>query len=132
MSEENVEIVRRVYDAYLSGDFEAAFALLDPDVTFDVSIRPEGKVYRGHDGVAEALRTWTGTWEGFRMELKELIDAGGDQVIGVEHQSGRGRASGLPLSEEYSSVFTLQGGKVVSIVWFPSRAEALEAAGASG
>jgi hypothetical protein len=29
MSQENVEIVRRVYDAYLSGDFEAALAMMD-------------------------------------------------------------------------------------------------------
>jgi ketosteroid isomerase-like protein len=128
MSQENTEIVRRIYDAYLSGDFETAFALIDPDVTFDVSIRPEGKVYQGHEGVAEALRTWTGTWEAFRMELLELIDAG-DHVVGVEHHSGRGRGSGLPLSQAYFSVFTFGDGKVARITWFQSRAEALEAAG---
>ena len=130
MSQENVEIVRRIYDAYLSGDFDTAFALIDPDVTFDVSIRPEGKIYRGHQGVAEALRTWTGTWEAFRMELQELIDAG-DDVISVEHHSGRGRGSGLPLSQTYFSVFTLGGGKVTRITWFQTRAEALEATGLS-
>jgi ketosteroid isomerase-like protein len=128
VSESNIEIVRRIYDAYVSGDFDTAFSLIDPEVEFDVSIRPEGKVYRGHEGVAEGLRTWTGTWEGFRMELQELIDAG-DQVVGVEHQSGRGRGSGLPLSQLYFSVFTLDGGKVTRIVWFPSRAQALAAAG---
>src|SRR4051812_13783257 len=107
MSDENVEIVRSIYDSYASGDFETALAVIDPEVTFDVSIRPEGKVYRGHQGVAEALRTWTGTWEAFRMELQELIDAG-DHVISVEQHSGRGRGSGLPLSETYASVFTLE------------------------
>ena len=130
MSKENVEIVRRIYDAYVSGDFETAFSFIDPDVTFDVSIRPEGKVYRGHEGVAEALRTWTGTWEAFRMELEELIDAG-DHVIGIEHQSGRGRGSGLPLAQMYFSVFTLGDGKVTRIAWFQTRAQALEAAGLS-
>ena len=128
MSQENVEIVGRVFDAYLSGDFETAFALIDPEVEFDVSIRPEGKVYRGHEGVAEALRTWTGTWEAFRMEVEELIDAG-EHVISVERQSGRGRGSGLPLSQTYFSVFTLARGKITRIVWFQSRAEAFEAAG---
>jgi len=128
MSQENVEIVGRVFDAYLSGDFETAFALIDPEVEFDVSIRPEGKVYRGHEGVAEALRTWTGTWEAFRMEVEELIDAG-EHVISVERQSGRGRGSGLPLSQTYFSVFTLARGKITRIVWLQSRAEAFEAAG---
>jgi uncharacterized protein len=131
MSRENVEIVRRIYDAYVSGDFETAFSLIDADVTFDVSIRPEGKVYRGHEGVAEALRTWTGTWEAFRMEVAELIDAG-EHVVGVEHQSGRGRGSGLPLAQIYYSVFTLEDGKVSRIAWFQTRGQALEAVGLSG
>jgi ketosteroid isomerase-like protein len=130
MSQQNVEIVRCIYDAYVSGDFEAAFSRIDPDVTFDVSIHPEGEVYRGHQGVAEALRTWTGTWEGFRLEVQELIDAG-DHIIGVEHQSGRGRGSGLPLSQTYFSVFTIADAQVTRIAWVQSRADALEAAGLS-
>jgi ketosteroid isomerase-like protein len=132
MSRENVEIVRQIYDAYLAGDFAAGLAHLDPRVEFDVSIRPEGKVYYGHDGVADALRTWTGTWEAFRMEVEELIDAGNDNVIGIERHTGRGRGSGIPLAEQYGSVFTLHGGKVTRIVWFPSRDQAVEAAGLSG
>jgi ketosteroid isomerase-like protein len=130
MSQENVEVVRRIYDTYVSGDFEAAFSLIEPDVVFDGTVRPEGKVYEGHKGLAEALRTWTGTWEAFRMDLEELIDAG-DHVIAVEHHSGRGRGSGLPLSQPYFSVFTLRGGMVTRIVWFQNRREALEAAGLS-
>jgi ketosteroid isomerase-like protein len=128
MSQENVEIVRSIYGAYASGEFDAALSLVDPDVTFDVSIRPEGKVYRGHEGVAEGLRTWTGTWEGFRMEVQELIDAG-DRVVAIEHQSGRGRGSGVSLSHTYASVFSLRDGKVTRITWFQSRVEALEAVG---
>ena len=130
MSQENVEIVRRMYEAYLSGDFETAFTLIDPDVMFDGSIRPEGKVYRGHQELTEALRTWTGTWEAFRMELLELIDAS-DDVIAVEHHSGRGRGSGLPLSQVYFSLFTVEDAKITRMVWFQSRAEALAATGRS-
>ena len=130
MSEENVEVVRRMYDAYLSGDFETALALIDPEVVFDVSIRPEGKVYRGHEGVVEALRTWTGTWEAFRMEVEEIIDAG-DQVVAVDTQSGRGRGSGLPLAQQTASVFTISDGKIVKVLWLTSREKALEAAGLS-
>jgi len=128
MSAENVEIVRRTYDAYMSGDLEGALAVFDPDVVFDVSIRPEGEVYHGPQGVADAMRTWTGTWEGFRMEVEELIEAG-EHVIGVEHQSGRGRASGLPLSETYFTVWELAAGKVTRITWLRSRTDALKAAG---
>ena len=128
MSQENVEIVRRVYETYVSGDFEATFTLIDPEVETDVSIRPEGKVYLGHEGLAEALRTWTGTWEAWRIEVEEILDAG-DQVVAFEKQSGRGKGSGVRFSQETASVFTLCEDTVVRIKWFSNRGEALEAAG---
>jgi ketosteroid isomerase-like protein len=128
MSQKNVEIVRRVYEAYISADFDATFDLLDPAVEFDARNRPEGGLYHGHAGVAEAVRIWTGAWAAWRIELEEILDAG-DHVVAFERQSGRGKGSGVRVAEETASVFTLREGKVVRIEWFLNRAEALEAAG---
>jgi uncharacterized protein len=130
MSEENVEIVRRIIDAYIAGDFEAALALIDPDVEFDISMRPDGKVYMGHAGVIEGLRTWTGTWDAYTFEIEELIDAG-EHVIAVDRQSGRGKGSGLTLEHSFSAVYTIGNGKVIRMVWFTNRDDALEAVGLS-
>ena len=130
MSQENVAIVRRINDAYLKGDFETALSLIDPEVEFDLSMRPDGKVYRGHEGVIEGLRTWTGTWEAYRFEIEELIDAG-EQVVAVDRQWGRGKGSGMPLEHSFSAVYTLRNGMVVRMVWFTNREDALEAAGLS-
>ena len=99
MSEENVEIVRRQLDAYLRGDTETALAAYDPKVEFDVSIRPEGRIYQGVEGLVEAIRTWSGTWEDYRVEIQEIIDAG-DNVVVVDHQMGRGKGSGAPLDQQ--------------------------------
>ena len=131
MSQENVEVVRRIYDAYEAGDFETAFDLIDPAVEFDGSVRPEGKIWYGHAGLADALRTWTGTWESFRIEVEDLIDAGA-HVVALERQSGRGKGSGLRWAEETATLFTLRAGSVVKMVWFTNRQAALEAAGLSG
>ena len=49
MSQENVEVVRRNVEAFLSGDYETSLSHLDPEVEFDATLRPEGRVYRGHD-----------------------------------------------------------------------------------
>src|SRR5688500_10109696 len=117
MSHENVEVVRRIYDAYLSGNYDAAFAEIDPAVEFDGTARPEGGVYHGHEGVAEALRTWTGTWEVWRLEVVEIIDAG-EKVVVVERQSGRGRGSGVPLAQLTATVFEFRAGKVARMTWF--------------
>jgi len=128
MSEENVEVVRQMYDAYSRGDNEAALAAFDPEVEMDASVRPEGGVYRGRQGIAEALRTWSGTWEDFKIEVEEMIDAG-ERVLVVEHQTGRGKGSGIPLDEHTFSSFTCEAGKSDRLVWVPTRAAALAAAG---
>ena len=128
MSQENVEVVRQMYDAYSRGDNEAALAAFDPEVEMDASVRPEGGVYRGRQGIAEALRTWSGTWEDFKIKVEEMIDAG-ERVLVAEHQTGRGKGSGIPLDEHTFSIFTVEAGKIVRLVWVPTRAAALAAAG---
>jgi ketosteroid isomerase-like protein len=61
MSQENVDLVRRLMDAYRSGKYAAALAAFHPEVVCDATVRPEGRTYRGRDGVAEAIRVWAGT-----------------------------------------------------------------------
>jgi ketosteroid isomerase-like protein len=131
MSEENVEIVRRHMQAYLSGDNEAALAAYHPEVEFDASLRPEGHVYRGREGVAEAMRVWSGTWEDWKVEVKEIIDAG-DRVLLIAQESGRGKGSGVEIDQLVFAIFTLRNGKIVHWKGFVDRDQALEAAGLQG
>jgi ketosteroid isomerase-like protein len=76
MSEENIEIVRRHMAAYAAGDYEAALAVYHPEVVCDATVRPEGRIYRGREGMAEAILDWVGTWDDWRYETEELIDEG--------------------------------------------------------
>jgi hypothetical protein len=62
MSQENVEIVRRGWEARMRGDVDAVFAVFDPAVEWDTTKYegwPEDSVYRGHDGVRKFLEDWT-------------------------------------------------------------------------
>jgi ketosteroid isomerase-like protein len=128
MSEENVEVVRRCLDAYSAGDNEASLAAFDPDVVFDQSIRPDGGVFHGPDGIAEAMRTWTGAFEDWRLQVEEIIDAG-DRVLVIATQFGRGKGSGVETEQRDFSVYTVRNGKIVHLKAFLDRQEALEAAG---
>ena len=128
MSRENVEIVRRHMQAYLSGDNDAALAAYDPEVEFDATLRPEGQVYRGREGVAEAMRTWTGAWEGWKVDIEEIIDAG-EHVLLVVRESGRGKGSGIKIDQRVFGVFTLRDGKIVRWKGFIDRDQALQAVG---
>jgi len=65
------------------------------------------------------------------MDAEEVLDAGADQVITVLSAQGRGLASGIEVEHHPAGVATLREGKVVRVVWFPTREEALEAVGLS-
>jgi ketosteroid isomerase-like protein len=130
MSEENVEIVRRHMGAYLAGDYETALATYDPEVIFDATARPEGGVYTGREGIAEAMRVWRGTWDAWDGRVEELIDAG-DKVVMVLQESGSGKRSGVPVTQETFFVLTMREGRIVHSRVLTDRGEAMEAAGLS-
>jgi ketosteroid isomerase-like protein len=130
MSQENVEIVRRSCEAFNAGDYEAALDALSPDIEYDLSHFPDGQVYRGRDGVREAFRIWLGTWEDYRQEQDEFVDAG-DEVVVAVREYGRGKGSGLALERRTFGVWTIRDGKVARIRFYTTMAEALEAVGLS-
>jgi ketosteroid isomerase-like protein len=100
MSEENVQIVRRVFDA-LQHPNAAVRALWHPDVEFDVSRDIWGALvgggrYRGVEGVRGWMLDLYSGWEKMDLSCEELIDVG-EQVIAVLSVRGRGRVSGIEL-----------------------------------
>ena len=133
MSRENVEVVRRMYDAVVRGDTEAVIGSYDPEVEWDTTrLASEGitgsGTYRGHEGVRRFFREWNEAWEDSRFDLEELIEAD-QQVVSVVTRRGRGRASGVEVEAPGAVVWTIRSGKIVRVVLFATRAEALEAVG---
>jgi ketosteroid isomerase-like protein len=130
MSRENVEIARRCCEAFDRGDYEVALSAFAPDIEYDMTHFPDGGIYRGHDGVREAFRIWLGTWEDYRQERDDPVDAG-DEVIVPVREYGRGKGSGIALERVTFGVWTMRDGKAVRIRFYPTMAEALEAVGPS-
>jgi ketosteroid isomerase-like protein len=133
MSRENVELVRRVFDAVDRGDATTILALYDPEVEWDVSGSPFGRliggdVYRGHEGLRRWFRQYREAWENVEDHCEELIDAG-DYVISLVTDRGRGLSSGVEVEWKQYGVWTIREGKIVRVAWFRERSEALEAAG---
>jgi ketosteroid isomerase-like protein len=135
MSQENVEIVRRVYEAVARRDSASVLDLYDREFVSDISRLPEyaltgQTIIRGRDELRSSWREWYEVWESFEDECEELIDAG-EYVISAVTRRGRGRASGAEASTQVAGVWTIRNGRVVRTVWFQSVEEALEAAGLS-
>jgi ketosteroid isomerase-like protein len=135
MSEENVEVVRQIYAAAERRDNAGVYSLWQPGIEWDAS-RTErggmtGHVAYGRDEVQAWLRQWYSAWENVEDELEELIDSDGDRVVSVMTQRGRGRGSGIEVADRIAAVWVIRDGRVAKVTWFPTREQALEAAGLS-
>jgi ketosteroid isomerase-like protein len=127
MSEENVEIVRRGFTAWSGGDATALIQVLDPDVVLRVEQAGQG-VYRGHEGAMKSLVDWTEDIDDFKVVPEEFLDKG-DYVVVRTRQTGRGKASGVPLEGLFWFVCQMREGTVVRVHVLNTEQAALEAAG---
>ena len=137
MSQENLEIVRQVYDAVARRDAESVLALYDPDV--EVRFAPgtladrigEAGSFHGHEGLRAFDRELRQAFEDFETNYEELIDAG-ERVVSVSRYRATGRRSGVEIDGPPQFLtWTIRDGKVIRVDWYNRRAEALEAAGLS-
>lgn len=113
MSEENVEIVRRIYEEWSRGDFSNGEYYAD-DVEFDMVDWPAPARSRGVAAMAQTWITSLAAWDGFRSTPTDFVDRG-DRVLVLNHIEARGRESGVAVSADTASVFTFEAGKVVRL-----------------
>jgi uncharacterized protein len=131
MSQENVEIVRRVFGYLDEGNFEALVELLDPDVEWIEDPRIPGAVTR--HGTEEARRygeSLSRYWESLDLKIEQCVERGDDVVV-FSSIRAKARASGVELERPIYTVVNVRDGKLVRARWLSSESEALEAAGLS-
>jgi ketosteroid isomerase-like protein len=130
MSQENVETLRRAFDASSRGDLDAAVADAAPEVEYVASgaIPGQGRVARGAEEYKRFITWLRDVFDDARLVPDEFVDAG-DRVLASFTLSGRGRESGVETSMRFWQVWTLRDGKFVHGQGFTTREEALEAAG---
>jgi ketosteroid isomerase-like protein len=128
MSQENVELTRRAFQAFADRDLDGLLAMMADDVeAFPILAGMEGG-YRGHDGIR---RWWTGllgTFPDFRAEIVELNDLG-DSTIAVVRLRGHGAGSDTPVDVTTWQVTRFRHGKCIGWRVYTAEREALEVAG---
>jgi ketosteroid isomerase-like protein len=127
----DVEVVRRIFDGWATGDFNAGLTDLDPDVVFVVRHPfPEAVMTVGLNGIRDYMRCFLDNWETYAVEARDL-QAVGDTVVADAVQHGEGKASQIEMEQPFFMLFTFRGGKIVRIESILNTADALEAAGLS-
>jgi ketosteroid isomerase-like protein len=130
VSQENLDILRKALPDRTPGNVETLLAILDENVEWDyVGAFPEGlTTYHGPSEVRAFLQQWAEAFDDFGFEAEEAIDAG-DSIVVRLHQWGRGKETGAQVENHSWQLFTFRDGKVVHCRGYPSKADALEAAG---
>jgi ketosteroid isomerase-like protein len=129
MSQENVELLRPVYDKWAEGDFRAGRELLDSDITTVwAQDFPTAGTYHGPDGHAAAMREWLSAWTDLKLEAERFVDAG-DSVVVPFVVRARGQESGAEVERRWAHVWTLHDGRVVRFEVHLDIREALKAVG---
>jgi ketosteroid isomerase-like protein len=132
MSQQNVEIVRRLYAVgVIDGNADALRDVLDPEVVY---VNPpeavEPGTRRGVEAIVTAIENLADSFESTENTVHEVFDAG-DAVVAAVTFHALGRDSGAHLTQEEAHTWTFRNGKVISFQWGRDLHAALEAVGLS-
>jgi ketosteroid isomerase-like protein len=129
MSQENVEVVRRLYQAWEHDGFGVVAELMDPKIEWvNPAYAVEPGTRHGYDGFAAAARSVRSIYPDFRLSPLKFYDAG-DTVVVKVRVVARGAVSDLELDTERGYLFDVLNGRIVRYAWFNEPGEALEAVG---
>jgi hypothetical protein len=159
MAQENVEVVRSLHEAFdevglgavrdaltATSDVGVAAAELeefgelvlnrvDPDIelyigasSFSLPDMPTGTRLHGLPGWAAFWKAWLEAWDSFKVDYGNFA-VGAEDVVLDKSIEAVGRGSGVEIDIRHSEVWTVRKGKIVRVMIFDTRAEALEAAG---
>jgi ketosteroid isomerase-like protein len=130
VSEENVAAARAMYAAFSDlarGADCSAYVAAHWDADGEYRPVEETATVRGHDALVQWTSRWMEAWQDFSDEIDEVIDVGGPVVAAVTVK-GRGRESGMDISQRLFHVIEVRDGKILRLWEYLDREEALQAA----
>lgn len=130
MSEANIEMVRRSYDAFNQGNVALALEPADPDFEWIPPDQDLSGPVRGREKVQQFIEEQLETYE-FEMHPEEFFEKEA-QVLAFVHLRGRGNVSGAEFDIRIAQVWTVRNGRLVRGQVYANRDEALEAVGLKG
>ena len=130
MSQENVEVTRRAYEALRRDDIEGFLAFVDPEVEWHSLVLEVEGTRSGHEGVREWWRAIKTVFPDWNPSLVN-VTSHGDRVVIHAHATGSGASSGAGIYKDFWQVGEIRDGLIVWYRAFRTEREALEAVGLS-
>src|SRR5689334_10818498 len=115
MSQENVEIVRELFERWNRGERGFSDDEVDPAVT--VLSRFQAEPFRGRDGLRKWMQEIDDYFKEWRLVVSEWRDED-DEVVGLGHIRIGGRESGVAFDQPMGWLITLRDGRLVQMRTF--------------
>jgi ketosteroid isomerase-like protein len=127
MSQANVEIVRRWLWAFEHDD-DAFRRLTHPEIEW-APFEENHTVFHGLAGAMQIRSGWLDSWSEHDMDIEEVLDGAGEDVMASLQLNARGAGSGADVDVRLHGHFKIRDGRVAYLYEYQDRAEALEAVG---
>jgi ketosteroid isomerase-like protein len=129
MSQENVERLRRSYEAFnVTGMVDPELWATDVEYVQTAYVGAGETVLHGREGVAQAVGELTDAFEGFSVEPERFFDLG-NRVLAFVRLRSRARRSGVPIDASFAHVATFRGSEITHWQAYARREDALKAVG---
>ena len=130
MSEENVEIVRSIYEAFNRRDWDAVFRDFHSESELILPPGLNRSIHRSREEIQAYWEEMLSPFEAATAEPEELLESG-NRVVAVVRTRARPKGTSSDIEIRNGHLWTLRDGKTVSMRLFPEPEKALEAAGLS-
>jgi ketosteroid isomerase-like protein len=129
MSGEKGAVIEAAYDAFSRDGLDGFLDHWSDDLDHRsiVGAPDDRGPIQGKAAMRAYVQDWIDTFDGFRIEPVEVIEADGDVVVAVLRYGGRAKLSGIETDEIFGVVFTIRHGKVARGREYRTRDQALEA-----
>jgi ketosteroid isomerase-like protein len=128
--DQNVATLRKVFEAFNSGEIDRILASTHPDFKGEVppELSAEPDTYRGHEGIRRYFETFQDAMDEIRFHPERFWDAG-ESVVVAARVTAKGRQTAIPVEQRFALVWTFRDGMALQVRAYPSLSEALQAVG---
>ena len=130
MSQESVETVTKVVQAFNTRGLDAALAYVHPELAWYAPPEwLERQVYTGHEGLRQLAESWGENFDEYRLDLERVIDLGGKRALALLTQRGLIKSGGSPMELAVGWIVEVLDGQLARVDVHFGWDSALEAAG---
>lgn len=113
-AEQNLEVVRKAYENFKTGNIESLLSLMSEDITWqlpEVENVPFSGRRQGLEQVSAFFASLLDSQESLQFEPREFV-AQNDRVVALGRYNWRVKATGREYGGEWAHVFTVRNGRI--------------------